>query len=228
MYDVIITAAGVGARTNLTYNKIFVALNGKPCIVYSIEAFLQSTDIANIYLTIQPNDEVRMQAIIDEYRLPQNRIFFVYGGKTRQESVYAALQLVKAERVMIHDGARPFVPLHHFNQVNKKLAFDKAVIFAIRATDTIKEMMATDEVNKTVPREKLVYAQTPQCFDTDFIKKCHEQALSENFSATDDAQLVEVFGGDEHVQIVPGTQMNMKITSADDIKLADLIARNLD
>jgi len=226
MYDVIITAAGMGSRSALAYNKIFVELNGKPCILYSIEAFLQDTDVENIYITLQPNDESRMQEIINEYELTQAPIFFVYGGKTRQESVYAALKLIRSECVMIHDAARPFVPIETFPSLKKKLVFDNAVILAIHATDTLKEQTATDEVNRTIPRTKVVYAQTPQCFDTELIRKCHAQAQEEKFIATDDAQLIEVYGEDESVQIVWSTPLNFKITTMEDVQLADLIARD--
>jgi len=227
MYDVIITAAGVGSRTNLAYNKIFLELNNKPCILYSIEAFLQDSDVNNIYITLRPSDEARMQEIINEYGLNQAPIFFVYGGKTRQESVYAALKLIRAECVMIHDAARPFVPIEYFGKLKKKLVFDNAVILGIRATDTVKEVTATEELNRTISRTKLVQAQTPQCFDTELIRKCHEKAKADDFETTDDAQLVEVYGGEDRVQVVWSHRMNFKITTAEDVKLAELLARTL-
>lgn len=226
MYDVIITAAGTGSRTNLAYNKIFVELNGKPCILYSIEAFLRVPEVANIYLALQPSDELRMKELLEEYDLDKRAIFLVYGGKTRQESVYNVLQLVHSENVFIHDGARPFVPVEYFPQLKKALNFDKAAILATPVADTLKEITATKEINRTIPREKIAYAQTPQVFDTELIRKCHEQAKVEAFEATDDAQLVEVFGGNEQVQIVWGNKMNFKITTEEDIYLANLIASN--
>lgn len=226
-YDVIITAAGSGTRTNLPYNKVFTPLNEKPCIVYSVELFLKDADVQNIYITLQPKDEADMHEILTNANIDMTNIYFIYGGVTRQESVYAALKHIKAPYVMIHDGARPFVQIAQLADIKAKLTFDKAAILAIPATDTLKEITATKEVARTINRSKIYYAQTPQAFDTTLINKCHEQALNENIQATDDAQLVEIFGARENVQVVVGSKMNLKITTPDDLFLANLVAKNM-
>jgi len=227
IYDVIITAAGTGTRSNLQYNKVFVELADKPCILYSIERFLKDPEVAHIYITIKPSDEEQMQEMLGAYGLTDKPIFFVYGGNTRQESVLAALKLVKSPYVFVHDAARPFIHTEYIKQLKDALKFDDAAILAVPAVDTLKEITATKEVGRTIPRKRVAYAQTPQAFDTELLLKCHLKAEEESFTATDDAQLVEVYGGEQQVQVVLGSKMNFKITTQEDIFVAQLVAEKM-
>jgi 2-C-methyl-D-erythritol 4-phosphate cytidylyltransferase len=226
-YDVIITAAGSGTRTGLDYNKIFLQILDKPCIVYSIQLFLKDADVNNVFITIQQKDEIQMEQILIKYNL-KDRVKLILGSNTRQKSVYNALKFVKSSYVLIHDGARPFVQLTQIQDLKQRLNFDKAAILAIPATDTLKSVDACGQVARTIPRTNVYYAQTPQGFETDIILKAHEQAVMTEFEATDDAQLVEHYSNDYDdtliIQIVQGNKYNIKITSLEDIVLAESYA----
>ena len=130
-YDVIITAAGSGTRTGLDYNKIFLQILDKPCIVYSIQLFLKDTDVNNVFITTQQKDEIQMEQILIKYNL-KDRVKLILGSNTRQKSVYNALKFVKSSYVLIHDGARPFVQLTQIQDLKQRLNFDKASTGEIR------------------------------------------------------------------------------------------------
>ncbi len=220
-YDVILTAAGSGARSNLTYNKIFLPIHGKPCFMHSVDLFLADNEMGHLYIAIQPKDEDQFLAILKEHAVDLHRVSLIYGGKTRQQSVFAALKKVKAQKVFVHDSARPFVQMDKIKALKKALAFEKAAILAIPATDTLKEVDAFKEINKTINRDKIYYAQTPQGFETDLLYKAHELAEEEHFMATDDAQVIE-YHGKSRVQVVMGDKYNLKITTPDDVLISEL------
>ena len=121
-YDVILTAAGRGTRSGLTYNKVFVPIVEKPCICYSLRVFLLDPDVANIFITIQPEDEAQLTQILTKFNLNRDNVYIVYGGKeTRQQSIYAGLKQVKSEYVFIHDAARPFIRAEQLEDLKKAI-----------------------------------------------------------------------------------------------------------
>ncbi|GBU11134.1 2-C-methyl-D-erythritol 4-phosphate cytidylyltransferase [Erysipelotrichaceae bacterium] len=218
-YDVILTAAGSGSRTKLGYNKVFLPIENKPCFMYSVELFLADSGCGTIYITIAAQEEQKFDTALKAAGIERNRVKLVYGGKTRQESVFAALKQVKSYKVFVHDGSRPFLKSEKLTKMKALLAFEKAVILGVKATDTLKEVDAFNEVSRTIKRDHVYYAQTPQAFDRDALYTAHELAENEGFMATDDAQIIE-YAGKHRVQIVEGDKYNMKITTPDDIEIA--------
>jgi 2-C-methyl-D-erythritol 4-phosphate cytidylyltransferase len=148
----------------------------------------------------------------------------VEGAETRQGSVSAGLEHVETERVVVHDAARPLATPAMVLSVLRALDDADGAVTAVPVDDTLKR--AHDGVvESTVSRSELWVSQTPQAFTTDVLKRAHALAVEESFVASDDAELVERYGGS--VTVVPGSRSNIKITFADDFKLAEAFARTL-
>jgi len=195
--SVIITAGGSSSRFGK--NKLLEKIGDKTVIEQAIEAFCGFNEII-----VSANDETAKYI---------KGVKVVKGGKTRQESVYNALKaLNNPEYVLIHDGARPFISQDVIKKVCEEVKKHKAVVVAVKVKDTIKEV-ADGKVIKTLKRETLWQAQTPQAFEYDLIMKAHERLKGENY--TDDAGMVESLGGE--VFICEGEYSNIKITTPDDL-----------
>jgi 2-C-methyl-D-erythritol 4-phosphate cytidylyltransferase len=152
--------------------------------------------------------------------LPANVVTVVAGGSTRQASVAAATHHVSTNRVLVHDAARPLIRADLVGRVMDALGDADAVIPALPMEETLKTV-TSDRVVGTVLRSGLWRAQTPQGFDSETLKRAHEKALDEGFEVTDDAQLVERYGG--KVVIVWGDRRNLKITYPEDFDLAETL-----
>ncbi len=145
----------------------------------------------------------------------------VAGGPTRQESVRLALEHVTAPRVVVHDAARPFAPPGTFAAVTEALEGSDAVVPGLQMQETVK-VVRDGVVVETLQREEVWNIQTPQAFWTDRLRDVHARAVAEGFQATDDAQLVEHYGG--RVIVVEGHPDAFKVTKPADVKLADQLA----
>ena len=159
---------------------------------------------------------------LSEELLDRASVAFVAGGETRQDSVWNALDLVSSDRILIHDGARPCVPLALVHEVIAKLDDADAVVPVLPVDDTLKEVNG-ERVVATVDRDRLRRVQTPQGFRADALRAAHEAARAEGFVATDDAQLVERNGG--RVVTVEGDWANLKLTRPDDFTIASMHLR---
>ena len=148
----------------------------------------------------------------------------VEGGPTRQESVANGLEAIHSEIVLIHDAARPFATADLTTAVLRAIAEVEGAVPAVRVDETIKRV-EDDAVVETLDRATLWRVQTPQAFRTSVLAEAHRRARSEGFLATDDAQLVEHFGG--RVAVVPGERTNIKITYPEDFLIAETIAKDL-
>jgi 2-C-methyl-D-erythritol 4-phosphate cytidylyltransferase len=153
-----------------------------------------------------------------------NEVIITAGGDTRQQSVARGLAYVDTEKVVVHDAARPFATDAMVRAVLEELREVDAAITAIPVSDTVKRA-SEGTVENTVRREDLYLSQTPQAFNTEVLRLAHRRAEEEGYSASDDAELVERYGG--KVRFVPGSRLNLKITSAADFQLAESIARVL-
>ncbi len=145
-------------------------------------------------------------------------VVVVAGGATRQQSVANGLQWVESTRVVIHDAARPFATAQAVLKVLDALENADAAVTAVPVDETLKKVDAGVVVG-TIERTGLYRVQTPQAFRTPVLKRGHDQARSEGFEATDDAQLIERWGGT--VAVVQGSRANIKITFAEDFKMAE-------
>lgn len=211
MYSVIILCAGKGTRTGLNYNKMLYQFqDGRTVYEMTINHFIHDQLCHQIIVVTQPHEREIFQSLIQH-----PLIEFVDGGKERQDSVYAGLKKVSSEYVLIHDGARPYIKDEHIQLLLQCVKKHKACLLMVPCKDTIKEVN-DGKVIKTLKRETLMQAQTPQAFDTELILNAYKQGIENHFQATDDAQMVEMFS-DEDVYIVVGDYENKKITTKEDL-----------
>jgi 2-C-methyl-D-erythritol 4-phosphate cytidylyltransferase len=229
MNAAIITAAGKGTRLKGNVSKQFMNIYGKPILAHTISAFQKSSKIKEIYISV-PKDNIEFcrKNIIEKYSFDKVKKIVV-GGSSRQESVYNALMEVphNTKIVSIHDGVRPLITPEEIDLLintlireNKKDSSVKGVIMAASARETIK-MISKNSIDKTISRDKIWHAQTPQVFFYDIILKAHTKARKDDFTGTDDACLVERIN--YKVNIVRGRHENIKITTPIDLFLAELI-----
>ena len=212
----IILAAGSGKRTGLKYNKVIYEINGKKMIDYSIDKFNEFPVINEIILVVSQDE---LDYFISRYDKKVDNI--VVGGQERQDSVYNALTMAKNDHVLIHDGARPFIPDYSIKELLDLMKHEKSLTLAVKVKDTIQRVKNNKAV-ETLNRDELYAVQTPQGFHKETIVKAHELAKKDNFKGTDDTMLVEKY---LHIpaHIVKGDYRNLKLTTLDDIKLLEVI-----
>lgn len=233
MISAIIPAAGQGRRMNSKKAKQYLCLAGKPVLSHTLLTFVDHQNIDKIILVIPAGDfDYCQQQILAPFDL-QTKITLIPGGKTRQDSVYNGIMALdsKTELVVIHDGVRPLIRNKEISLCIKQAAKTGACILGIPAFDTVKKItriydnIQTDnqagEIQKTLVRDQIWLAQTPQVFARELIKKAHQLARQENFEGTDDAALVERMGF--KVKIIAGHRLNIKITSPEDLALAKAV-----
>ena len=200
-YDVVIVASGKGQRANLGYNKAFYKMkDGRTVLECSASLFVEDEDCKNIIV-------VTNEEYIDQV-FKNDKVICTIGGKERRNSVENGLNLVQSEYVLIHDAARPFLNKTSLEELKKELEISGACILARKATDTIK-VVENNKIIKTLDRNSIYMAETPQAFKSDLLKKCYKE--SENIIFTDDASLVESLGYE--VSVVEDKFDNKKLTN---------------
>ncbi|MGN1344242.1 MAG: 2-C-methyl-D-erythritol 4-phosphate cytidylyltransferase [Traorella sp.] len=209
MYSAIILAAGSGTRLNLGYNKLLYQIDEETIIEKTVNVFKNDSDCDEIILVISPNDEIKMKELF------KNSVKYTYGGSTRQESSYQGVCQATNEKVMIHDGARPYVSKQELEACKEALQKYDASLLMVPVKDTIK-IIQNDQVKQTLNRNQLMAALTPQCFKTSLIKECLEKAMQSEESFSDDASVVEKMSNCE-VHVIQGSYANIKITTKEDI-----------
>lgn len=225
-YDAIVLAAGVGRRMAATKNKVLLTLDdGRTIIEHTVMAFLEDSQCARIVLVVQADDHSEITDIIANVEGNEN-IMLVIGGRERQDSVKIGLQELQngANIVMVHDGARPFIQKETLERVFEKARETGAAIVGVPVKDTIKRVIE-GAVVETVERACLFQAQTPQAFRLELLKAAHKYAEEVAFLGTDEASLVEQLGITVHV--VKGSYQNIKITTPEDMVLAQAIVKQL-
>ena len=213
----VVLAAGKGSRMGTKIQKQYLEICGKPVLYYSLAAFAASPIIDEIVLvTGEGKTDYCRKNIIEAYGITKvNKI--VVGGKERYESVYKALREIEPEGyVFIHDGARPYVSKQSINDLVECLKTYDAGLLMVPCKDTIKEVKEGIVV-KTLKRETLMQAQTPQVFKSEDIKVAYQKAKDEGYVATDDSQLFERYI-DKDIKAVLGDYSNLKITTQEDLK----------
>ena len=209
-YSAIVLCAGKGSRSGLTYNKMLYRFKNKTVYEMSMEIFLNDERCKQIVVVTKEEELDDLKKFISS-----KKIDYVFGGKERQDSVYNGLQVVKEDYVLIHDGARPYLKKENIDDILECLNKNDACLLVVPVKDTIK-VCIDGNIVKTLPREQLVQAQTPQAFKTELIKRCYQKGKDKNYIATDDASLVEYFENIE-VKAVLGSYSNIKITTPDDL-----------
>ena len=219
MISAIVLAGGRGKRMNYHKSKQFIEIKGKPVLVYTLEKFIYNKSIDEVILVL-PEDEVDYckKEVLQKYSLKVDRI--VIGGKERQDSVFNALEAMeKANIVLIHDGARPFISEKIIEEGIKYANIYGAAAPGVTPKDTIK-IKNEDNISVDTPdRNTLVAVQTPQCFKYDEIYQCHRKIKEENAIVTDDTSVVEKYG--HKVDLYEGDYTNIKITTPEDLILAE-------
>ena len=221
---VILPAAGLGTRMAGPQPKQFLSLAGVPILIHSLRAFAAVERVTAIYVAVRGTEMERVEAQIAEYGLT-GRVRVVEGGEKRQESVANALAALPAQTddiVLVHDAVRPLIDAATIERTIDAVAEHGAAIVGLPAVDTIKQVERTAHgaiITATIPRECIVQAQTPQGFRFGLLKGVFAEAAADGFMSTDEASLVERAGHAVHV--VPGSQVNLKITQPGDLELAE-------
>ena len=218
----LIPAAGSGKRMGADRNKLLLEVRSKPLIAWTLLAAEAASSITWIGIVSQPLDWDDFKAIIADLNLKKT-IELIPGGSTRQESVYNGLQALptNAAQVLIHDGARCLATPNLFNACSEAILNCSGLIAAISVKDTIKVVDEHGIIKSTPERKQLWAAQTPQGFDVKLLKQCHAEGVRQGWEVTDDAALFEKCGIE--VRIVPGEETNLKITTPQDLAIAEFI-----
>ncbi len=223
--DAIIVSAGKGHRFMEGKKKQFHFLGGKPILAYTLDKFETCPLIRSILLVVGLEDmDYCLKEIVEKFGFKKVSQI-VPGGKRRQESVKNGIDalLKNVEVVAIHDGVRPFVTNAMIEDSIQSAAKHGAVVLATPVKDTIKMSNPDGTVLKTLDRETLWQIQTPQTFQVNIIKEAYYRATKDGFVGTDDASLVERLGVAVH--ILPGSYTNIKITTQEDLLLANLFLK---
>ncbi|MCT7952328.1 2-C-methyl-D-erythritol 4-phosphate cytidylyltransferase [Ancylothrix sp. C2] len=220
----LIPAAGMGRRMGSDRNKLLLSLLGKPILAWTLAAVGASDSIEWVGIIGQPSDWPAFEEILAmvSLRLP---VVLIAGGETRQESVYNGLQGLPADakRVLIHDGARCLGTPSLFDRCAEALLGCQGLVAAVPVKDTIKVVDEALVIRDTPDRRNLWAAQTPQGFEVNLLKQCHEKGRSLGWEVTDDAALFELCG--LPVSVVEGEETNLKVTTPVDLAIAEFILR---
>ncbi|MGL5149206.1 MAG: 2-C-methyl-D-erythritol 4-phosphate cytidylyltransferase [Clostridium sp.] len=223
MITAIILSGGKGKRMESEVSKQYIELNGKPILYYTLKKFIMNKMVDKIILVI-PKDEEEYcrEAILEKYSLKVDKV--VFGGNERQDSVYNGILAAEgSEYILIHDGARPFVTDKILEDGIKLVKEYKAVAPGVMPKDTIKVRDEDGYSSLTLKREELFAVQTPQIFEFDLIKKAHFKVKEEKVIVTDDTMAVEKLG--VKVYLYDGDYTNIKVTTPEDLILAEYLAR---
>lgn len=222
----IIPAGGAGKRLGLEVAKQYLLLDSLPVLVHTLNAFQMTEIVSAVVLVVPKEDEASVQKqIVEKYGLTKV-ISVVAGGRERQDSVRNGLQSVSGtfDVVIVHDGVRPFVTPELIRRVVAAAAECGAASIGVPAKDTIKETTDDQIVSATLRRQNLWQTQTPQAFRYDILCRAYGEAHRDHFYGTDDASLVERTG--VKVRMVTGSHENIKITTPEDLLMAEALMVN--
>ena len=225
MVTAIFPAAGQSRRMCSTTNKNFLLLDGKPILIQTLLKFSKSDKI----------DKLIVAAAVDEVEIVEEMLGgvaalkpfkVVIGGSERQYSIANALKVIDddCEIILVHDAARPLVSIKTIDEVVEAVRIYGGAIAAVPEKNTIKMIDSEGFVTNTPPRSKLVAVQTPQGFSRDILLKAYEQAAQDNFLGTDDSSWVERLG--VKVKIVQSDSCNIKVTTPEDIQIAETFIKS--
>lgn len=215
----VVPAAGGSTRMGGGVNKQLLHLAGRPVVEHSLRA-LSAVPVDGAVLVVAPGEERNFTGILGDFAA-ENNIIIVAGGDTRRHSVRQGLKALPAGvgLVVVHDGARPLVKPDLIREAIRAARQWGASTLAVPVKDTVKLAGPDQLVRETLPRDLLWQIQTPQVFDLAVLLEAHRAAERDGFEGTDDASLVERL--DRPVKLVPGDYANIKLTTPDDIPLAE-------
>ena len=198
-------------------NKVFLPVCERPLLAYTIEAFAKIERIAELVVVVHPDDEDDVRSLMPPTGLPWT---IAHGGAQRRDSALAGVRSARGDAVLIHDGARPFPSPSLIGRVIDATCTHGACIPVLPVVDTLRRVEGNHLLEETIERDSMVRIQTPQGFFTERIQDALEHS---DPSITDDAAAVLAIGGT--VWTVPGESTNVKVTTQDDLAMADAIVR---
>jgi 2-C-methyl-D-erythritol 4-phosphate cytidylyltransferase len=221
----ILPAAGLGTRMGAGVPKQFLELDGKPLVLFTLRRLATCPDITDFFISTRGDDMSALEDKVAKSGLGRPARV-IHGGDTRHQSVANALAQVDpaTEIVLVHDAVRPFVTREQIERLIAEATARGAAILGVPAIDTVKEVKRASLpedvalITATIPRERIVLAQTPQAFSYALLRDAFKRAQEDDFAGSDEAQLVERYGHD--VFVVLGSQRNLKITRPEDMDLA--------
>jgi 2-C-methyl-D-erythritol 4-phosphate cytidylyltransferase len=221
--NAVVVAAGKGERMGMLLPKPFLSVAGIPLVVHTLRNLTRSSLIKKVILVVAAERESLCRELLEEsgpFTLP---LVITQGGEERQDSVRLGLAALESDCdiVVIHDAARPFLTAEVVDRSVAVAAEYGGALVAMPVRDTIKQVNKEQMVIATVPRQDLWLAQTPQTFRVEVIREAHRLAHLLGVTVTDDAALVEWAGG--RIRIVPGDARNFKITTPEDLQLAEAL-----
>ena len=223
----IVVAAGSGTRLGGNRPKQFLELGGVPIIIHALRQFERCHAINEIVTVLPAEETAGFSSQAKEFGL-QKLSRVVAGGETRAQSVQRGLAVIsEAEIVAVHDGVRPFVTPEEIERVVRAAKASGAAVLVAPVADTIKEVQ-DDRIIRTVPRNKLRRALTPQCFRFEILKRAYEalgESEADGIEVTDESFLVERLGVE--IRTVEGSTRNIKITREGDLLLAEAILKSV-
>lgn len=222
---VVIVAAGAGVRAGPGEPKQFRPIFGVPMLLRALRPFTSHPDVGVVVVSVPAGFDARPPEWLG--KLLGERLTLVAGGATRAHSVRAGLRALSrgVAVVLVHDGARPFVSRETIDGVITKARSGVGAVAAAPLHDTVKEVMAGNRITRTVERDRFWRAQTPQGFPRAMIEGAYAGLTDGGAAPADDAELCEQAGFP--VEVVPDTAHNFKVTTADDFRIAEALAREL-
>jgi 2-C-methyl-D-erythritol 4-phosphate cytidylyltransferase len=224
---VILPAAGIGTRMASAgpAPKQFLSLGGIPILLHSLRAFLAVPRIAAIYVAVRKSEQPRVAKLIAEHNLG-GKVNVVTGGDSRQDSVANALAALPStsdeDIVLVHDAVRPLIDSATIDRIIDTIEKHGAAIVGMPAVDTIKQVERTADgalITSTIPRERVVHAQTPQGARVPLMRQAFAEAAADEFIGTDESSLLE--RANIPVYVVPGSSRNFKVTQPGDLEVAE-------
>ena len=234
----IIAASGIGKRMQLKEgeSKQLLEVGGFPVIYHTLKAFQMAASVKEIYIATKLENRRILEDMAAASGFSKLKAI-IEGGNERQDSVYNCIRALEEERrstgslvetILVHDGARPFISPEEIDEISRLAMLYGACVPANRPKDTIKLVGENPEFfGETLDRSKLLQVQTPQGFRSGLLIQAHEQAELEGWYATDDAALVERFFPGQPVKIFETGYHNIKITTPEDIPVAEAIFRQM-
>lgn len=226
----IVPAAGLSTRMGSTTRgrarKQLLELAGAPVLVHTLRKLDRCDGLQQTFVAVRPEDREQVAARISAEPL-RHPVTVLEGGESRQDSVWNALERIADEQMLVavHDAVRPFIDCETVARVLAAAAQHGAAIVGLPAVDTVKQVERaggdSNRITATLPRERIVLAQTPQVFRVGQLRRAYERARNDGFRATDEASLLEHCG--EDVYVVPGSIRNWKITTPADLPLAEMM-----
>ena len=221
----IVPAAGVGRRVGGRVNKLLLSLNGAPLLAHTLGALQRSATIRWIVPVVRSDDRAAVETLMRRHKITK-ALHPCVGGASRADSVACGMAALPREAtwVLVHDGARPCVSPRLIDAAVRLARRDGAVACGVPASLTVKAADERGTVRVTLDRDRLWFVQTPQVFRRDWFEQALERANSHLETFPDDAALVESAGF--LVRMIPGDPLNLKVTTRDDLLLADAILKS--